>query len=259
MPNIVFNFNDINSLAPSPDLIKPMHCVNNDSDPCIRFLGVLIDPHLSFKNHISLLNKKLSTALYYLRAVRYLLNQRALKFIYYAIFHSHLIYAIHAWSCTSESLLKPLYIKQKSAIRIVTNSSYNSHSEPLFKQMNVLPFPQLCTFFKLQFMQQFTQGFLPSSFNDIWISNRIRRATQDQIELRNDNDIAVPFSRTITISRMPLYSFPKIWAEFPSEQIKILRNKVEFNFELKKHFISLLHNTPHCMRLFCPACSSARP
>jgi hypothetical protein len=33
-------------------------------------------------------------------------------------------------------------------------------------------------------MQKFTQGFLPSSFDDVWISNKIRRAGQEQVELQ---------------------------------------------------------------------------
>ena len=45
------------------------------------------------------------------------------------------------------------------AIRIVHNSPYNSHTEPLFKNAGVLPLSYLIEFFILQFFQQFTQGF----------------------------------------------------------------------------------------------------
>jgi hypothetical protein len=253
-PNIVFNFNEINATYTNPDLIQPMTFVNEQDTKYIRFLGVLIDPQLTFKDHVQKLSNKLSTSLYYMRSVRHLLNQKALKYIYFALFHSHLIYGIQAWSCTTESTLKPLILKQKQAIRIVTGSKYNAHTAPLFKQCNILPFPDLCHFFKLQFIQQFIQGFLPTSFNNTWISNRMRRADQGQVELRNDNVLAVPFSRNLTISRMPIFSFPKLWSEFPSEQIKILRNKLDFNWELKKYFLSLLSETSNCNRLFCPTC-----
>jgi len=255
LPNVVFNFNPIDSPHENPNLISPMLCVNGLQNPSIRFLGVLIDPQLNFKEHISKLNKKLATGLFYLRSVRYLLDQKALKFIYFALIHSHLIYAIHIWSNTNESFLKSLFIKQKQAIRIITNSKYNSHTEPQFKELNILPLPTLALFFKLQFMQQFSNGFLPISFNNTWVTNRIRRDGQDHVELGNDDDIAIPFSRNVTISRMPLFSFPKLWADFPSEQIKFIRNKLEFNFELKKHFITLLSDTPNCNRLFCPSCT----
>ena len=163
-------------------------------------------------------------------------------------------YAIHIWTCTNESLLKSLFIKQKQSIRIITGSKYNAHTEPLFKKLNILPFPDLIKFFKIQFMQQFAGGFLPISFNNLWQTNRIRIGDQAHIELRNADQLFIPYARTNTISRMPLYSFPKIWADFPSEEIKFIRNKLEFNQKLKEYFISNLRNVPDCSRLFCPAC-----
>ena len=57
------------------------------------------------------------------------------------------------------------------AIRIVYNSPYNSHTERLFKNAGVLPLSYLIEFFILQIVQQFTQGFLPISFNNTWVSN----------------------------------------------------------------------------------------
>ena len=109
-------------------------------------------------------------------------------------------------------------------------------------------------FFKVQFMQQFTQKFLPVIFNNTWVTNSIRRAGQNHVELRNAENLAIPFSRTITISRLPLFSFPRIWEEFPSEHIKFLRDKTEFNFNLKDFLLSQLLDIPTCERLFCPSC-----
>jgi hypothetical protein len=123
--------------------------------------------------------------------------------------HSHLIYGIHIWSCTADSNLKPLILKQKMALRTLCDASYNAHTEPLFKKCSILPLPYLCEYFKVQFMQKFTQGFLPSSFNDVWVTNAVRRADQDHVELRNDADINIPFARLTSTERQPLTCFPK--------------------------------------------------
>jgi hypothetical protein len=87
------------------------------------------------------------------------------------------------------------------AIRIVHNAPYNSHTEPLFKNAGVLPLNYLIEFFILQFVQQFTQGFLPISFNNTWVSNAIRRQDEFQVSLRNDDDINIPFARTAQTER----------------------------------------------------------
>ena len=57
-------------------------CINEVPKPYAKFLGVLIDPQLSFKAHIKSVSKKLSTALNFMRKARNILNEHALKFIY---------------------------------------------------------------------------------------------------------------------------------------------------------------------------------
>jgi len=238
------------------DLAKkiPLSCINLSDTPFYKFLGVFIDPSLNFKHQLAHVSKKLSTALFFLRSAKNILNQRSLTSLYYALFHSHLIYGIQLWSCASDSVLKPIITKQKTAIRIISNSRYNAHTEPLFKKLAILPFPQLVKFFRLQFMQHFTQNFLPDSLDNMWVTNAIRRLDQDHVQLRNDDLFSLPLSRTVTSSRLPLSIFPKIWNEFPDENIKFIRNKIEFNLKLKKYLLNQLSSSITCNRLLCPEC-----
>ena len=48
------------------------------------------------------------------------------------------------------------FTKQKMAIRIIAGLKYNAHTEPSFKSLKILPFPDLIEFFSLQFMQRFS-------------------------------------------------------------------------------------------------------
>jgi hypothetical protein len=43
------------------------------------------------------------------------------------------IYGIQLWSCGNTASINNLFLCQKTAVRIVTHSAYNSHTEPLFK------------------------------------------------------------------------------------------------------------------------------
>jgi hypothetical protein len=146
--------------------INPIQRINDSSEiPAIRFLGVFFDQNLNFKHHISLISKKLSRALFILRSVKNTLATEYLTLLYYTIFHSHLIYAIQIWSSTLSSNFDNIYKLQKAAIRIINGEKYNAHTEPLFKSSKILPLPDLCNYFKIQFMHRFTQKFLPISFN----------------------------------------------------------------------------------------------
>ena len=146
---------------------------------------------------------------------------------------------------------------QKSAIRIITGSSYNAHTEPLFKKLQILPLPDLISFNKLQFMQRFNQNFLPTSFNDTWVRNSIRNIGENDIQLRNFDQLRQVHSNLTTLDLFPLYSFPKIWQDFPDEQIKIIRKPLEFDAKLKNYFLTDLASNVVCNRLFCPACMQA--
>jgi len=176
--------------------------------------------------------------------------------LYYSLIHCHLIYGNQIWSSGAPSSLTALHRKQKTAIRIVSSSTYNAHTEPLFKSLKILPLPKLCEFFKLQFVQRFVQGLLPVSFNNIWITNAAFRTGLSSMPLRNNDDFYIPFARLTQTANHPYFLFPRLWDDFKQENIKILRNKVEFNKELKQYLINTLSFTPDCQRLFCPSCSN---
>jgi hypothetical protein len=239
-PKIFANYNNLTG-PQRADLLYPIENVTSNSPVPAS------DPQLNFKYHIStVVVNKILKMLYFYRQAKNVLTTRAKRFLYFSSIHSHLIFAIHIWSCPTESSLNPLIIKQKMTIRILNDAAYNAHTEPLFKSYGILPLKHLCDYFKVQFMQKFTQGFLPSSFDDVWVSNKIRKAGQDQVELRNNDDINIPFARLSSTQRQPLSGFPKIWESFPDERIKFIRNVVEFNLELKMYYLNLLSSKPIC-------------
>jgi Reverse transcriptase (RNA-dependent DNA polymerase) len=238
-----------------PDLITPIERISSSSVvPAIKFLGIYIDPSLSFKYHISTINAKISKALYFLRLAKNFLSEKSLKALYYAIVHCHLIYGIQIWSCTAESNLKELVKKQKDAIRIVTHSSYNSHTEPLFKKLNILPLPLLIKFFKIQFMFQYKNKLLPTAFEDTWTTNEQRLEAFNVMLRPNTDEFFVPFARISQVERLPLISLPKLWNELDNEEIKCISSKIEFNIKLKLFLTNSLSSNYVCTRLLCPHC-----
>jgi len=239
----------------NPDLISKILQVKCEDDiPAIRFLGVYFDPLLNFKFHINTVSKKLSKALYILRSSKNFLTDSSLKAVYYSLFHCNLIYCLPIWSSTANSNFNHITVMQKNAIRLISNKKYNEHSEPLFKKLSILPLPDLITFFNLQFMQRFKQGFLPSSFINTWATNEERRGDLQRHILRNNDLLYIPFARLSSSLKQPLFNLPKTWLDFPEENVKIIRNKMEFNSELKKYLLKNLSSTVICNRLLCPTC-----
>jgi len=253
-PRIYIDNNDVG--APRDEnklfLIPNVNC--SSEVPAVKFLGLYIDPMLNFKFHIEKMSKKLATALFFMRCAKNFLTFDALKAMYYSLFHSVLIYGIHVWSSTAQTNTQPLVIKQKMAVRIMHGARYNDHTEPLFKNAKILPFAKLSTFFDLQFMHHYVQQFLPVSFINTWTLTNQRRDDEFHMNLRNNANYDVPFARLVSLERHPLTRLPKTWLEFENENVKIIRNKLLFNKELKLFLLNQLNDNFTCDRLFCPQC-----
>jgi hypothetical protein len=151
---------------------------SSDKIPAIKYLGVYFDPNLNFKYHISQISKKLSNALFSLRRAKNLLPANSLKTLYYSLFHCHLVYAIEIWSSAPQSSLSHLFTKQKAAIRIITNSAYNAHTEPLFKSLSILPLTSLILVLNLKFFHSYVYNYLPSSFSNTWLTYYYQTTTK---------------------------------------------------------------------------------
>ena len=171
----------------------------------------------------------------------------------------HLSYRIlKQYSVFSERIFESLFKLQKAAVRIISGAKYNAHTEPLFKNLQILPLPDLISFSKLQFMQRFSQKNLPTSFNDTWVKNNIRAIGANEIQLRNFNQLQPNHYNLVKLDNFPLYNYPKIWQNFPSEQLKNIRKTSEFDAKLKIYFLNDLSSVVACNRLLCPACIAGR-
>jgi hypothetical protein len=249
--NIVVDNNDDLPLLP----VSPLSQVNDQCEPpAIKYLGVFIDSKFNFRYHINQISNKLSRAFFFLRKSKHFLTPSAMKSLYFSLIHCHLTYALPIWSSTLSSAFKPIVTKQKIAVRLITNSPYNAHTEPLFKSLKILPLNYLIQMQKLQFMQRYIHNDLPRSFTGEWLTNEERRQDPDQAVLRNQDNLHVPFARTVFSENMPWTSFPKAWNSFDCNEIKFIRNKLEFKFKLKDHLLSKLSPNVTCNRLLCPRC-----
>jgi hypothetical protein len=105
-------------------------------------------------------------------------------------------------------------------------------------------------------MQHLQQKFLPEIFSEAWIYNSVREIGENAIVLSNMGQLRVPFARISLVEKLPLVSFPKLWEDFPDENIKFIRYKIEFNAKLKTYQLKQLSYVLACTRLYCPSCST---
>ena len=104
----------------------------------IKFLGILLDENISWKNHIRSVEKELAKNIGLLYRAKYLLDDSSLKTIYFSYIHSYLNYANIAWGSTYRTKLKTIHYHQKHAARIVFDQDKLIHSRPLLRSLNAL-------------------------------------------------------------------------------------------------------------------------
>ena len=104
-----------------------------------KFLGVLIDHHLSWKPHISLVSKKISKSIGIITKARVYLSSKTLLSLYYSrLVYPYLTYCNVAWSSTYCSNLNCIYLLQKHIVRLAAKTDYLANTAPLFCPLRLL-------------------------------------------------------------------------------------------------------------------------
>lgn len=117
--------------------------IDNNSielDSKIKFLGITIDKHVNWMDHVQVLCTKLSQNCYSLKELKKVVNQHTLITAYYGNFYSHLSYGIVFWGGTHG---QSVFIIQKRAVRILAGLKIRESCRGLFRALNLLTVPAL--------------------------------------------------------------------------------------------------------------------
>ena len=140
-----------------PHLALTIDGVNIEKVEEFNFLGLTIDTNLKWKKHTDKISNKCSKITGVLNRLKLLFPQEIKCLLYNSLIVPHINYCITAWGFHRNRIT----IIQKKAIRIITASSYISHTEPLFKQLNLLKVEDILTLHELKFYFKYNQGILP--------------------------------------------------------------------------------------------------
>ena len=148
---------------PQKKIIQPNIQINGSNIEFVEnfiFLGITINNKLNWNSHINKVTNKISKTVGILNKLRSFLPSYVLQTIYNTLILPHLIYGILAWGRHTNAIHKI----QKRAIRIIAASKYNAHTEPLFKQLNLLKACDICKLQELKFYHKLINRQLPKYF-----------------------------------------------------------------------------------------------
>ena len=96
-------------------------------------------------------------ALCIMNRMKHFLPFSALRLMYQLLVNCHLQFRLLAWGYEYNRV----YNLQKKAVRIMIASKYNAHTEPLFKQLNIMKLEDSFSLQCLKFYHKFKGNYLP--------------------------------------------------------------------------------------------------
>ena len=117
---------------PNPDITLVLEGQTSNLTTSARYLGIIIDDHLSFKSHINHLENKISRSVGVIAKLSYYLPYNTSITLYYTLIQSHLLYALPlpVWASTYKTYLLKLKKLQNKSLRIISKCPIRSSITP---------------------------------------------------------------------------------------------------------------------------------
>ena len=100
----------------------------------VKYLGILLDEHLNWKQQINQVTLKISRGIGILAKLKPFLKEKLLRSIYFSLVYSYLSYGVQAWGSADDCTKNKIIVLQNKAARIQSDIQ----STPLPHQRGVL-------------------------------------------------------------------------------------------------------------------------
>ena len=200
-----------------------------------KYLGLIIDSNLDYKQHINMLECKVGKAIGILYKLKNAFPQIILKQLYFALIHPLLLYGIITWGSTFSTHLHILQILQNKAERAVVGAHYHDSAKPILVNLQILQIDDLFKFEIAIFVLKWNRNSVPIFFSNCFkktsdVSKRITRQST------KSSNLYIPRYRSNRLQRSIKYQRVKVWNSIP-ENIKKLSENI-FKKQLKEYFFS---------------------
>ena len=223
--------------------------VKLDKDESAEFLGITIDSTLTWDKHCSNVANKISRHNGMLNRVKHMLPPCSLRLLYHSFIQPHIQYALPAWGGCSAQNKKRIVSIQKRAIRTITKSYINAHTEPRMKKLGLLKFDDLYKTECTSLVHDCVHGNAPTN-----IKSSLKLANSSEHNLRNQAenplDLRVPNLKTRVGTSSFSLKGPQFWNSISTEHRNIKR-KVSFKKAVKNSILYTYEKTTSCKNPQC--------
>ena len=197
-----------------------------------KFLGVMLDNKLYWDAHIKHITDKMSKSVSILKMLKHTFPTSALKTIYHSLIYPYFNYCNLIWGSAASSYLQPLTLMQKKCIRIISKAGYYDHTEPLFKDQNVLTVPKMFDYNCTKFIYKCYNNKNYANFKNKLVMN----SDIHSYNTRSKDALRKPRVRLHKFTNSFLYNGIDMWNDLP-ERIKLMNSFYSFKIAVETYII----------------------
>ena len=196
-----------------------------------KFLGILIDDKLTWKDHITYISSKIVKNISVLNKVKYIFDCQSLKLVYCSLILPYLMYCVEIWGNSYKSNLVILEKLQKRVIRIISGANYYDHTSKLFYNLKLLKFLDLVKCKTLLVMFKAYNMMLPINLQVMFLVVKDINYSTRQI-----NKFKVKYVRTHIKSMATSVTGVKLWNSLGQESQRFYSIHAFTNYVKKSFF-----------------------
>jgi len=140
-----------------------------------NYLGVILSSTLKWSDqsstlkwsdHINHISKKICRVIGVMYRLKHVYPQAILLTLYNTLIVPHFSYCLLVWG---SKVFKnhPVHLLQKRALRIIKNTDYIAHSEPICKELNLMKVTDMFRFSVWKFYYKLMNNYLPPYFDSM--------------------------------------------------------------------------------------------
>jgi len=225
---LTIHSNNCKKLVPSCNCV----CIKNTEK--IKYLGVIIDKHLKWNNHVSYLCNKIRKTFYKFNQLKEILSQKLIIVLYRSLVESILRYCIIVWGGAYDTSLNTLQICQNTILKIIFKKPRLYPTKQIYLDSNIFDLRNLYVLCSLSYMPKI-QALFPFI------------AHNHDTRLNVNSNLTIPLLHRSVCQRFLIYNLPKMFNMLPAALKILLANEKKFKNEIKKF---LLKNKYHFAKLF---------
>ena len=182
----------------------------NRVDRC-KYLGIILDQHLSFYDHINYISGKIRQKLGIFARCRKYISQDTALTLYKSLILPHFDYCDQVWDTCTLKQQDHLQILQNRALRTIVRAPQRTHIPDLHKQCQLTTLQERRTFHLATTIYKVMNGLMPSYLLDLLQTPQHNHRTRHI----QSNNLSLPRCRLETGKKAFAYRAPKLFNSLP--------------------------------------------